>query len=253
MLLSALFFVASAAAAALQPAAAVPVQGYEVRASFPHDRSAFTQGLFFSDGALYESTGMEGESTIRKVRLADGAVLQKVAIPPHQFGEGSTNWGSEILSLTWRHGIGYRWDRASFKPKGSFRYKGEGWGLTQDGKSLILSDGTPWLRFLDPGTFQEQRRIRVTAAGSPVPRLNELEWVKGEILANIWMTDRIARIDPETGRVKAWIDLAGIDPTPRGNDPDAVLNGIAYDAKRDRLFVTGKRWPKLYEIRLKAK
>jgi glutamine cyclotransferase len=250
-MLSALFLSSLAATAPVQGNARVPVHSYEVTASYPHDRSAFTQGLFFRDGFLYESTGVEGQSTIRKVRLSDGKVLQKAALPVPQFGEGSTDWGEDIVSLTWRDGVAYRWDRATFKLKGSLRYKGEGWGLTNDGNSLILSDGTPWLRFLDPKTFAEQRRVRVTAAGSPVPRLNELEWVKGEILANVWMTDRIARIDPQTGQVKAWIDLAGIDPTPRGNDPDAVLNGIAYDPKRDRLFVTGKRWPRLYEIKLK--
>jgi glutamine cyclotransferase len=232
-------------------AAPVPVQSYEVVATYPHDPRAFTQGLFFRDGFLYESTGLEGRSTLRKVRLEDGKVLQMAAIPPDQFGEGSTDWGDEIVSITWQSGVGYRWDRATLKPTASFRYPGEGWGLTQDGQSLIMSDGTAWLRFLDPMTFKEKRRIQVTADGFPVTELNELEWVKGEIFANVWQTDRVARIDPETGRVTAWIDFSGLDRLALRGSPDDVLNGIAYDAKGDRLFVTGKRWPKLFEVKLK--
>jgi glutamine cyclotransferase len=231
--------------------AEVPVQGYELVRTYPHDPSAFTQGLFFRDGILYESTGLNGQSTIRKVRLEDGKVLHIASIPPHQFGEGSTDWGKEIVSLTWQHGIGYRWDRATLKPVGTFRYSGEGWGLTNDGRSLILSDGTSSLRFLDPVTFKEQRRVQVTAEGRPVARLNELEWVNGEILANVWQTSRIARINPNTGKVKAWIDLSGLERLAGGDRIDNVLNGIAYDAKQKRLFVTGKRWPKMFEIRLK--
>ena len=241
-----------AAAAALQGPARIPVQTYQVQRAYPHDPAAFTQGLFYRDGFLYESTGLQGQSTVRKVRLADGKVMQMASIPPDQFGEGSTDWGKEIVSLTWQHGIGYRWDRATLRRTGSFRYEGEGWGLTQDGRSLILSDGTPWLRFMDPVSFKEQRRIQVTADGRPVPQLNELEWVKGEILANIWQTNLIARIDPKTGAVKGWIDLAGLGSTAPSGDPDNVLNGIAYDAKQERLFVTGKRWPRIYEIKLKS-
>ncbi len=241
------------AAATLQAPQSPSLHSYEVVRIYPHDPDAFTQGLFFRDGFLYESTGLVGRSTVRKVRLADGKVLQLAAVPPGQFGEGSTGWGNEIISLTWRSGVGYRWDRAALKLKGSFRYPGEGWGLTNDGRSLILSDGTPSLRFLDPTTFTEQRRIRVTAGGKPVPQLNELEWVKGEIFANVWQTNLIARIVPATGAVKGWIDLSGLDRTVGANDPDDVLNGIAYDAGRDRLFVTGKRWPKLFEIKLKQR
>jgi glutamine cyclotransferase len=237
--------------AARASVAPVPVQTVEVRATYPHDPGAFTQGLFFADEALYESTGLEGQSTIRKVRLEDGKVLQQATLPADQFGEGSTNWGKEIVSLTWQHGVGYRWDRESFRQTGSFRYPGEGWGLTQDGRSLILSDGTPTLRFLHPATFQEQRRLRVTAAGRPISQLNELEWVRGEIWANIWQTSRIARIDPASGTVKAWVDLSALEPLSGRSGPDDVLNGIAYEPRRGRLFVTGKRWPKLFEIKLK--
>ncbi|MDO8379443.1 glutaminyl-peptide cyclotransferase [Phenylobacterium sp.] len=252
--LKSVWFALAAFAAVMvgSPAAAVlPVQGYEVRATYPHDTGAFTEGLFYLDGVMFESTGIEGRSSIRKVRLRDGAVLQSVATDPDKFGEGIVNWGSEILSLTWRDEIGYRWDLKTFARKGSFRYPGEGWSLTQDGKSLIMSDGTPFLRFLDPRTLRETRRVRVTAAGRPVVNLNELEWVKGEILANIWMTNRIARIDPATGAVKGWIDLTGLPETLSRRDPDAVPNGIAYDRQGDRLFVTGKNWPHLYEIVLK--
>ncbi|MGH6978986.1 MAG: glutaminyl-peptide cyclotransferase, partial [Brevundimonas sp.] len=219
--------------------------------AYPHDADAFTQGLFFRDGILYESTGQKGESTIRQVKLEDGSVVRSAALPPDQFGEGSTDWGKEIVSLTWQEGVGYRWDRKTLKRIGSFRYEGEGWGLTHDGESLIMSDGSPWLRFLDPETFEERRRIHVTAAGRPIPRLNELEWVNGEILANIWQTGFIGRIDPETGKVKAWIDLRNLDGGGLADPIDNVLNGIAYDAQGDRLFVTGKRWGKLFEIKLK--
>ncbi|WP_372785857.1 glutaminyl-peptide cyclotransferase [Phenylobacterium sp.] len=230
--------------------AAVPIQGYRVMAVYPHDDQAYTEGLFYLHGLLYESTGIEGRSTIRKVRLKDGAVLKSQSIAPNLFGEGIVNWGGQIISLTWRSQVGFRWDLNSFARKATFHYPGEGWALTQDGQHLIMSDGTPSLRVLDPVTFREIRRIKVTADGQPVFNLNELEWVKGEILANIWQTNQIARIDPRTGAVKAWIDLTGIPETARPADADAVLNGIAYDQEHDRLFITGKNWPHLYEIRL---
>ena len=225
-----------------------PVHGYKVVREYPHDPTAFTQGLFYLDGKLYESTGLNRQSTIREVRLEDGKVLRSVSIPPQYFGEGSVNWGPDILSLTWQDGLGFRWNRADFRRKGEFRYSGEGWGLTQDGKNIIMSDGTSQLRFLDPATMKERRRLAVTFRGEPVERLNELEWVKGEIFANIWMGRRIARIDPKSGRVKGWIDLSELAVENANGDPDAVLNGIAYDAKGDRLFVTGKNWAKLFEI-----
>lgn len=224
--------------------------GFRVVATYPHDPQAFTQGLFFLDGHLYESTGLVGRSTIRRVNIEDGRVLQSVPIPRNMFGEGIVNWGDQIISITWQTGIGYRWDRATFRQLGSWRYSGEGWGLTQNGQDIIMSDGTAELRFLDPETLQERRRIRVTANGRPVDRLNELEFVNGEILANVWMTPRIARIDPASGNVTGWIDLTPLVQQTAGGDYDAVLNGIAYDAQRDRLFVTGKNWPRLYEIDL---
>ena len=225
-----------------------PVDGYRIVREYPHDPTAFTQGLLFLDGRLYESTGLNRQSTIREVRLEDGKVLRSVSIPPQYFGEGLVNWGPDLLSLTWQDGLGFRWNRADFRQKGEFRYPGEGWGLTQDGKRIIMSDGTSQLRFLDPSTLQEKKRLAVTYQGQPVERLNELEWVKGEIFANIWMGRRIARIDPKSGKVKGWIDLSELAVANSNGDPDAVLNGIAYDEKNDRLFVTGKNWAKLFEI-----
>jgi glutaminyl-peptide cyclotransferase len=184
------------------------------------------------------------------VRLDDGRVLRQAEVPPPYFGEGLVNWGSKLISLTWQHGRGFIWDKASLRKLGEWRYPGEGWALTQNGREMIMSDGTPQLRFLDPATLKEKRRVTVTANGQRISRLNELEWVRGEILANIWMTDRIARIDPATGRVKAWIDLSPVSRKVPRRGPEDVLNGIAYDAKGDRLFVTGKNWPMLYEVRV---
>lgn len=242
-----LFLLALVAAPA---AAELPVQGYEIAATYPHDPGAFTQGLFFRDGYLFESTGLIGRSTVRKVRLEDGQVLHAVRLPGRLFGEGITDWGDEIVGVTWQDQVGYRLDMATMTAKGRFTYSGEGWGLAQDGKAIILSDGTPILRFLDPVTMRETRRVHITAEGVPVDKLNELEWVKDELLANIWQSNRIARIDPETGEVKSWIDLSGLDRLAGKSGPNDVLNGIAYDAAGDRLFVTGKLWPKLFEIRL---
>nr|WP_237561526.1 glutaminyl-peptide cyclotransferase [Frateuria defendens] len=231
--------------------AAVPVYGYKVVRSYPHDTGAFTEGLFYKDGFLYESTGERGESTVRKVALATGKVLQQDALPPQYFGEGIVDWQGRLMQLTWRSGIGAVRDLASFKVLASFRYPGEGWALTRDDARVYMSDGTAVLRVLDPATMRQTGSLPVTADGQPVQNLNELEWVKGELYANVWMTNRIARIDPKSGRVTAWIDLAGLLDTSRlGNPVDDVLNGIAYDAKHDRLFVTGKRWPKLFEIML---
>jgi glutamine cyclotransferase len=237
--------------AAPAPAAA-PVQTARVVSIYPHDRTAFTEGLFYLDGRIFESTGLNGQSELREVDLAQGKVLRSIKIPSRYFGEGIVNWGPDILSLTWQNGIGFRWRRSDFSRLGEFRYAGEGWALTQNGREIIMSDGTASLRFLDPKTLAVRRRLTVTDGGVPVARLNELEWVKGEIYANVWLTSLIARIDPTNGHVKGWIDLADLAAANMAGNSDAVLNGIAYDAARDRLFVTGKNWPRLYEIDLVA-
>lgn len=225
----------------------------EVVRRLPHDTNAFTEGLFIRDGVLYESTGQVGASSIRKVALETGKVLQRVTVPPPYFGEGIVSVGKQILSLTWQHQKGFRWSLDGFKPLGSFSYPGEGWALTSDGRQVIMSDGTAALRFLDPATLKEVRRITVTAEGRPLQRLNELEYVEGEIYANVWMTDWIARIDPATGRVVGWIDVAALARLSHSDGVNSVANGIAWDAKARRLYVTGKNWPYLFEIKLPAK
>lgn len=240
-----------ALAVATSSPAATPIGGFTIQQVYPHDRGAFTQGLLYHQGDLIESTGRLGASEIRRVRLRDGVVLQSQKAPAAVFGEGVVNWGQRLYSLTWRDEIGFVWDLKTLKRLARFRYVGEGWALTQNGKQLIMSDGTPTLKFLDPKTLKVVRRLKVTADGEPVPNLNELEWVKGEIFANVWLTNRIARIDPATGRVRAWLDLSGLPETFQQEDVDAVANGIAYDPAQDRLFVTGKLWPHLYQIILK--
>ncbi len=234
----------------LLPAAARADTPWTLIATYPHDKTAFTQGLFWLDGSLYESTGMNGRSEIREVDLSDGKVKRAARLDRTVFGEGIAPWGPRIISLSWRNGLGFVWDRKSFTLERSFTYTGEGWGLTQDGKRLIMSDGTAALRFLDPATLKPTHSVTVTYDGKPVPLLNELEYVNGEVLANIWFSTRIARIDPKSGRVKDWIDLSALAAKNMSGNADAVLNGIAWDAKRKRLFVTGKYWPNLYEIRL---
>jgi glutaminyl-peptide cyclotransferase len=232
-------------------APAVPVYGFEVVHVYPHDANAFTEGLFYRDGYLYESTGLEGHSSVRKVRLETGKVVDGATLPPDLFGEGITSWDDRLIGLTWKTQVGYVLDIGTLAVRGQFNYPGEGWGLTHDDRQLIMSDGTAQLRFLDPSTLHELRRVTVTAGGKPVTQINELEWVEGEVYANIWQTDRIARIDPRTGNVVGWIDLAGLLPK-KDYVPDRtdVLNGIAYDAAGKRLFVTGKLWPKLFEIKV---
>ena len=242
----------SESSAPAQAPASAPVYGYEVVREYPHDPEAFTQGLIFRDGFLYESTGQLGRSTLRKVRLETGEVVQRHALPNEIFGEGLTDWGSQLIQLTWVTNIGFVYDFATFKELRRFNYAGEGWGITHDGTRLIMSDGSPNLRFLDPSTFHEQSRLNVHDDNGSVDDLNELEFVKGSVYANVWMTERIAIISPESGRVTAWVDLAGLRPG-QASPAEDVLNGIAYDAAADRLFVTGKLWPRLFEIRLKTR
>jgi glutaminyl-peptide cyclotransferase len=232
----------------------LPAQyGYRVIKTYPHDRSAFTQGLEYRDGFLYEGTGKVGNSSLRKVDLATGRVLQKYDLPQPYFGEGITVVNQQILELTWQSQSGFIYDKSSFRVLRSFNYPGEGWGLTNDGKQIYMSDGSAQIRVWDPATLKEVRRITVKDGATPVTELNELEWVKGEIYANVWQTDRVARISPADGKVLGWIDLSGILPKSERTDPDAVLNGIAYDAAGDRLFVTGKLWSKIFEIKLVPK
>jgi len=237
------------APATAQVRSRVPVQGYEVVRTYPHDPQAFTEGLVYRDGQLLESTG-RFPSDIRIVRLEDGVVLKKRVLDTAYFGEGIVDVGDRIVSLTWRNRIGFVWDGDDLTPRGAFSYTGEGWALTRDETHIIMSDGTPTLRFLDPETLAETGRITVTDQGVPVDELNELEWIDGQVWANIWHSDRIARIDPATGHVVAWVDLSGLRPAITRLDEEAVLNGIAWDAEGRRLFVTGKNWPSLFEIRV---
>jgi glutaminyl-peptide cyclotransferase len=228
------------------------VFGYEVVHEYPHDPEAFTQGLIFRDGYLYESTGLTGRSSLRKVRLETGAVVQRREIAQEHFAEGLTDWNDQLIQLTWVSNVAFVYDLAMFQEQRRFPYAGEGWGLTHDNQRLIMSDGTPNLRLIDPANFREISRFTVRDPHGSVDDLNELEYVKGSIYANVWLTDRIAIIAPATGQVTAWLDLTGLRPRP-GPPGDDVLNGIAYDAAADRLFVTGKLWSKLFEIRLKAR
>jgi glutamine cyclotransferase len=220
---------------------------------YPHDPGAFTQGLIFRDGHLYESTGQYGQSTVRRVELETGRVLQQVAVEPQYFGEGLTDWGERLIQITWQSQVGFVYDRKTFARQRTFRYTGEGWGLTRDAQRLIMSDGTAQLRFLDPASLEETGRVTVTDMGYPVSQLNELELVKGRVAANVWQSDTIVFIAPDSGRVTGRVDLRGLlSPAERARGVD-VLNGIAYDPARDRLFVTGKLWPKLFEIRLRPR
>lgn len=221
----------------------------EVVNSMPHDPEAFTQGLVYEAGAFYESTGLEGKSSVRKVDANSGIVLREQKLDKRYFGEGLALFGGELFQLTWKSGVAFVYDTATFALRRSFRYQGEGWGLTTDGTSLLMSDGTSRIRFLDPRTGAVRRSVTVTDAGAPVEKLNELEFVKGELLANIWQTNQIARIDPATGKVTAWIDAAGLLTSAERREDVDVLNGIAYDAGGDRLFVTGKLWPRVFEVR----
>jgi len=223
---------------------------YNVVNVYPHDPNAFTQGLVIEQGVLYEGTGLYGGSTLRRVDLETGNVLQSYVLSNEFFGEGITVFGDKIIQLTWQNQKGFVYDKHSFDLLQEFSYPTEGWGITTDGSQLIMSDGTATLYFLDPETFETVGQVEVHDDG-PVTNLNELEYINGEIYANIWRTDKIAIINPQTGQVTAWIDLTGIY-TPESSDPNSVLNGIAYDAEGDRLFVTGKLWSQLFEIELIA-
>ncbi len=229
-------------------AAQTPVCSYEIVNSYPHDPEAFTQGLLYSEGEILESTGLYGESSLRRVELETGDVLHAISLTAEYFGEGLALWEDRLIQLTWRENLAFIWDAETFASQGSFSYGGVGWGLTHDGRRLIMSDGSSSLTFRDPATFLELGSVAVVDDGSPVTALNELEWIRGEVFANRYLTDLIARIDPDTGKVIAWIDLTGLlDPMPPGAN---VLNGIAWDDEGERLFVTGKWWPTLFEIEL---
>jgi len=248
-----IYFLAAAmmAGGCSKRATGVPVNyGYKVVKVCPHDKDAFTQGLVFEDGILYEGTGGRGHSVLRKVELETGRVLVNKAIEPSLFGEGITVFGDKIIQLTLDAGRGFVYDKGTFARVGEFSYPTKGWGLTHDGTNLIMSDGSAMLYKLDPQTYERVGQIHVTSQGAEITGLNELEYIDGEIYANIWLTDRIVRISPESGLVTGWIDLTGLLPVAERRSRDNVLNGIAYDAKGGRLFVTGKRWSKLFEIKL---
>jgi glutamine cyclotransferase len=227
-----------------------PVDGYRVVKVYPHDPAAYTQGLIYRDGFLFESTGISGRSSLRKVELETGEVVQQRPVDAAHFAEGLVDWKGQLVQLTWQSNVAFVYDLASFAPRRTFNYSGEGWGLTRDEQRLILSDGTDQLRFFDPDTFRETGRVTVTDGQARIRDLNELEYIRGEVYANVWHTDRIARISPETGRVVRWIDLQGLMSSGFRLEFEAVLNGIAHDAERNRLFVTGKLWPRLFEIEI---
>lgn len=243
-----------ATAAPVTPAAQAdarpPLLTPRVVARYPHDSQAFTEGLVWHDGALYESVGLEGRSDVRRVDLATGKVQQRAVIPPAQFGEGLAAYKDRLVSLTWHDGIAHQWSARTLKPLGTARYTGEGWGLTSDGRALIRSDGSATLTFHDPVTLAEQRRLSVTLNGRAITQLNELEWIDGQILANVWHAPFLVRIDPASGHVTGIVDLRGLVAEVGATNPEAVANGIAWDAGRRRLFVTGKLWPTMFEIAL---
>lgn len=240
---------------AARPAAApagVAVQqcGYRVVAEYPHDRTAFTQGLFWHDGHYYEGTGQYGESRVSRVELSSAKALKSQPLSDEHFGEGITRWGDQIIGVTWRSGVGYRWRLKDLKPLGQFRYDGEGWGVTMVGPELALSDGTSTLRFFDPATMAEKRRVTVTLGGRPIRMINELETIDGKIWANVWMSDAVIRLDPATGAIDQVVNFTGLRDQAGAAGHDMVLNGIAWDEQGRRLFVTGKNWPKLYQVQV---
>lgn len=229
---------------------AAPVAGYKVVAKYPHSTQSYTEGFFYSGGLFYEGTGLEGRSALLVVDPASGRALQTRQLPEKYFGEGIIDWGPNLYEWTWQSHTCFVYDRFSLRPIKQFTYTGEGWGMTRTDREIITSDGTDTLRFRDPETFRETRHIVVRDEGKTVDQLNELEYIKGEIYANVWHSDRIARISPRDGRVLGWIDLTGILPEDQKIDAESVLNGIAYDAEHDRVFVTGKKWPTVFEIKI---
>jgi glutamine cyclotransferase len=229
---------------------AAPVDGYRVVATYPHSTQSYTEGFFYLDGLFYEGTGLNGRSAILAIQPETGKVVQQLDLPSKYFGEGIVNWGSNLYQWTWQSHICFVYDRFTLRPVRQFTYTGEGWGMTRTSTQIITSDGTATLRFRDPNTFKETRHIVVKDGKEIISQLNELEYIKGEIYANIWHEDRIARISPQDGHVIAWIDLSGLLPANQKIDDESVLNGIAYDARHDRIFVTGKQWPKIFEIKI---
>ena len=228
----------------------IPVEVAQIVTRYPHDPRAFTQGLFIDRGALFESTGELGRSSVRQVDLASGKVLKSAAVPAPHFGEGIAPWQGQVLSLTWQGKVGFRWNRKTFKRLGTFRYDGEGWALTSTGRELVMSDGTDVLRFIDPRDFSVNHTLKVTVQGRPLRQINELEWVDGQILANIWQTDFAVRIDPVSGKVVGLIDLSRLHQAAGTYGQNQVANGIAWDSARRKLYFTGKEWPALFEVKL---
>jgi glutaminyl-peptide cyclotransferase len=249
----ALFLPASLLGGDVVSSATAPVYEYRVVAKFPHSTESYTEGFFYRDGMFYEGTGREGHSAVLVIDPATGSVVQHRDLAAEYFGEGIVDWGPNIYEWTWKSGICFVYDRFSLQLVKQFSYAGEGWGMTHTAKELITSDGSAILRFRDPNTFRETRHIVVKDGKKTIDQLNELEFIKGEIYANVWHADRIARISPVDGRVISWIDLAGLLPAEQMVDAESVLNGIAYDAQHDRLFVTGKQWPAVFEIKVMQK
>lgn len=238
------------ATAGARAAVQAPVYTYKIVAKYPHSTASYTEGFFYRDGLFYEGTGLKGHSEVLAVRPETGDPVQRLSLPAQYFGEGIVDWGPNLYEWTWQSHICFVYDRFSLRPIRQFSYAGEGWGMTRSGKEIITSDGTDVLRFRDPATFKEVRHILVRDGSRPIQQLNELEYVKGEIYANIWHSDRIARISPSDGRVLGWIDLTGLLDDNQRIDSESVLNGIAYDPTHDRLFVTGKQWPYVFEIKI---
>jgi glutaminyl-peptide cyclotransferase len=230
--------------------ATAPVYSYKIVARLPHSTESYTEGSFYRDGLFYEGTELKGHSALLVIQPETGQVLQRVDLPEEYFGEGIVDWGPNVFEWTWQSHICFVYDRFSLRTIKQFTYTGEGWGMTRTAREIITSDGSATLRFRDPATFKETHHLVVTDGGQAIKQLNELEYIKGEIYANIWHSDRIARISPRSGRVIAWIDLTGLLPDSQKINDESVLNGIAYDEKHDRLFVTGKQWPTVFEIKI---